>query len=55
LGAVIRVGIEKLAAYPGSLALAMPTLCAARGHDVADIRDTMMIDEGRSTCRGRTR
>lgn len=41
----MRVGIEKLAAYPGSLALAMPALCAARGHDPADIRDTMMIDE----------
>ncbi len=41
----IRVGIEKLRAYPGSLALAMPALCAARGRDVADIRDTMMTDE----------
>ncbi|HEY4059906.1 MAG TPA: hydroxymethylglutaryl-CoA synthase [Kofleriaceae bacterium] len=40
-----RIGIEKLAAYPGSLALAMPALCAARGHDLTDIRDTMMIDE----------
>jgi 3-hydroxy-3-methylglutaryl CoA synthase len=44
LGAV-RVGIEKLAAYPGSLALSMPLLCEARGHDPADIRDVMMIDE----------
>jgi 3-hydroxy-3-methylglutaryl CoA synthase len=41
----MRVGIEKLAAYPGSLALAMPALCEARGHELAAIRDTMMIDE----------
>jgi 3-hydroxy-3-methylglutaryl CoA synthase len=39
------VGIEKLGAYPGSLALPMSALCAARGHDLADIRDVMMIDE----------
>jgi len=41
----VKIGIEKLAAYPGSLALAMPALCAARGHDPVDIRDTMMISE----------
>ncbi|MDB4960390.1 MAG: hypothetical protein JWP01_389 [Myxococcales bacterium] len=41
----IRVGIEKLRAYPGSLSLAMTALCEARGHDLADIRDVMMIDE----------
>jgi hydroxymethylglutaryl-CoA synthase len=41
----LRVGIEKLRAYPGTLSLAMPALCAARGHDPADIRDVMMIDE----------
>jgi 3-hydroxy-3-methylglutaryl CoA synthase len=41
----IRVGIEKLRAYPGSLSLAMSALCDARGHDLADIRDVMMIDE----------
>jgi 3-hydroxy-3-methylglutaryl CoA synthase len=40
-----RVGIEKLRVYPGSLALAMTDLCAARGHDLSNIRDTMMIDE----------
>jgi len=40
-----RVGIEKLRVYPGSLALAMNDLCAARGHDIANIRDTMMVDE----------
>jgi 3-hydroxy-3-methylglutaryl CoA synthase len=40
-----RAGIEKIGVYPGSLALAMSQLCAARGHDPADIRDTMMIDE----------
>ena len=45
MGALRPVGIEKLRAYPGSLALAMPDLCSARGHDPADIRDVMMIDE----------
>lgn len=40
-----RVGIEKIRAYPGSLSLALPALCAARGHDPANIRDVMMIDE----------
>lgn len=40
-----RAGIEKIGVYPGSLALAMSRLCAARGHDPADIRETMMIDE----------
>jgi hydroxymethylglutaryl-CoA synthase len=39
------VGIEKLRAYPGSLALSMNALCKARDHDPADIRDVMMIDE----------
>jgi len=41
----IRAGIEKIGVYPCSLALKMSDLCAARGHDLADIRDTMMIDE----------
>jgi 3-hydroxy-3-methylglutaryl CoA synthase len=41
----VSVGIEKLRVYPGSLALSMKALCEARGHDPADIRDTMMIDE----------
>lgn len=40
-----RVGIEKLRAYPGSLALAMPALCAARGRDVGELRASMMVDE----------
>ncbi len=39
------VGIEKLRVYPTSLALSMADLCAARGHDLANIRDVMMIDE----------
>jgi hydroxymethylglutaryl-CoA synthase len=39
------VGIEKLRVYPASMALDMADLCAARNHDVADIRDTMMIDQ----------
>lgn len=41
----MSVGIEKLAAYPGSLTLPLSALCAARGREPADIRDTMMIDE----------
>ena len=41
----VSVGIEKLRVYPGSLALSMSDLCAARGHDIANIRDTMMVDE----------
>ena len=40
-----RVGIEKLRVYPGSLALSMADLCEARGHDIGDIRDDMMVDE----------
>jgi 3-hydroxy-3-methylglutaryl CoA synthase len=40
-----RVGIEKLRVYPGSLALSMADLCKARGHDIGDIRDDMMVDE----------
>ena len=40
-----RIGIEKLAAYPGSLVLPMRALCEARGHHFAQIRDVMMIDE----------
>jgi hydroxymethylglutaryl-CoA synthase len=41
----VRVGIEKLHVYPGSLALSMNDLCEARGRNVTDIRDTMMVDE----------
>lgn len=44
MGAV-KVGIEKLRAYPGSLALSMATLCEARGREPGELRDTMMIDE----------
>jgi hydroxymethylglutaryl-CoA synthase len=40
-----RVGIDKLRVYPTSLTLHMSDLCAARGHDPADIRDVMLIDE----------
>ncbi len=40
-----RVGIEKIRVYPSSMALPMPALCAARGHDPSDIADVMMIDE----------
>jgi hydroxymethylglutaryl-CoA synthase len=45
LGAVTPIGIEKLRVYPCSMALDMADLCAARGHDLADIRDTMLIDQ----------
>ena len=38
-------GIEKIGIYPTSFALDMKRLCEARKHDIADIRDTMMIDE----------
>jgi 3-hydroxy-3-methylglutaryl CoA synthase len=41
----VRVGIEKLNVYPCTFSLAMSRLCEARSHDLADIRDTMMIDE----------
>ncbi len=40
-----RVGIEKIAVYPGSLMLDMSDLCAARGEDPSHIRNTMMIHE----------
>ena len=41
----MRAGIENLNVYPCTFALEMARLCEARGHDLADIRDTMMIDE----------
>ncbi len=41
----MRVGIDKIRVYPTSMALSMERLCEARGHDLADIRDVMMIDE----------
>ena len=40
-----RIGIDKIRVYPTTLTLHMPDLCAARGHDPADIRDNMLIDE----------
>ena len=40
-----RVGIEKIGVYPGTLSLSMADLCAARGSDPANLRDSMMIDE----------
>jgi hydroxymethylglutaryl-CoA synthase len=39
------VGIDGIGIYPCSLALDMPSLCAVRNHNPADIRDSMMIDE----------
>lgn len=41
----VRVGIEKARVYPTSMALEMAKLCEARGQDLANIRDVMMIDE----------
>lgn len=41
----MRVGIDKIRVYPTTMALSMERLCEARGHDLADIRDVMMIDE----------
>ena len=43
------VGIEKIRVEPTTLALDMRALCDARGHDWADIRDVMMIEE-RGVC-----
>jgi len=42
-----RVGIEKLAAYPGSLALAMPALCEARGHDLLELALSWLLHRPR--------
>ncbi|MCC6877885.1 MAG: hydroxymethylglutaryl-CoA synthase family protein [Sandaracinaceae bacterium] len=41
----MKVGIDRIGAWPATLALDMKDLCEARGHDLADIRDVMMIDE----------
>lgn len=38
-------GIDRARVYPATLSLEMKRLCEARGHDPADIRDVMMIDE----------
>ena len=45
MGAVTRVGIEKLRVYPCSLALDLEALCRARGRDPVELRETMMVDE----------
>lgn len=39
------IGIDRVRVHPTTLALDMPLLCEARGHDPADIRDVMMIDQ----------
>lgn len=39
------IGIERIRAYPGSLALSMAALCEARGRDFAELRASMMVDE----------
>jgi 3-hydroxy-3-methylglutaryl CoA synthase len=45
LVALNPVGIEKIGVWPGTLRLGMADLCAARGHDLAQVRDDMLIDE----------
>ena len=45
MGGVSRVGIEKIGVWPGTLSLGMRELCEARGHDIAAVRDDMLIDE----------
>ena len=39
------VGIEKIGVYPCSLVLPLSDLCQARGHDLGQVRDVMMIDQ----------
>lgn len=39
------IGIEKIRVYPTSMALAMTDLCAARGRDLAEVKDVLMVDE----------
>lgn len=39
------IGIERIRAYPGSLALSMAALCEARGRDLVELRASMMVDE----------
>jgi 3-hydroxy-3-methylglutaryl CoA synthase len=41
----MAAGIETLNVYPCTFSLDMKRLCEARDHAIADIRDTMMIDE----------
>lgn len=41
----MKVGIEKLRAYPCSMALSIADLCAARGADPNHARSNMMLDE----------
>jgi hydroxymethylglutaryl-CoA synthase len=38
-----RVGIEKIDAYPGALALDLEDLARARDHDPADLRDNLLV------------
>ena len=38
------IGIEKLRVYPTTLSLEMSALCAARDHDLVDVRDNLMVD-----------
>ncbi|MFH1131594.1 MAG: hydroxymethylglutaryl-CoA synthase [Pseudomonadota bacterium] len=38
-----RVGIEKIAAYPCSLSLDLEELARVRGHDVADLRENLLV------------
>lgn len=42
---IASVGIEKIGVYPCSLVLPMAALCQARGKDLDEIHDIMMIDQ----------
>lgn len=41
----MKIGIDRIGAWPATLSLDMSALCEARKHDLADIRDVMMIDQ----------
>jgi len=41
----MKLGIEKLRAWPSTGYLQMDDLCAARDHDPADVRDNLFVDQ----------
>lgn len=41
----MRLGIEKIRAWPSTGYLQMDDLCTARGHDPADVRDNLLVDQ----------
>lgn len=44
-GSTARIGIEKLRAYPATMALDMSNLCTARGMDEKSVRSDLLIDQ----------